>query len=197
MRKLAILFGGSALLASCETPPPPPPPPLEAAPMVDPNNPLFAPGFMAQAASGDQFEIQSSQLALQMSSNPAVRNFANLLIADHARMSQALAAAATAAGLTPPAPALLPAQQSTLDQLRTTGPNFDAAFRGVQIGTHQQALQLMQNYAASGDVPVLRNAAQQAIPIIQSHLSQAQMLSVTTAPPPPPPPSVRQPGERG
>ena len=196
MRKLAILFGGSALLASCQTPPPPPPPP-EAAPMVDLNNPLFAPGFMAQAASGDQFEIQSSQLALQMSVNPAVRNFANLLIADHARMSQALAAAATAGGLTPPAPALLPAQQSTLDQLRTTGPNFDAAFRGVQIGAHQQALQLMQNYVASGDVPALRNAAQQAIPIIQSHLAQAQMLNVTAAPPPPPPPSVRQPGERG
>jgi len=196
MRKLAILVGGSALLVSCQTPPPPPLPP-EAVPMIDPNNPLFAPAFMAQAASGDQFEIQSSQLALQMSTNPAVRNYANMLIADHVRMSQALAAAATAAGLSPPAPALLPAQQSTLDQLRTTGPNFDAAFRGVQIGAHQQALQLMQNYAAGGDVPVLRNTAQQAIPIIQSHLSQAQMLSVAAMPPPPPPPPVRQPGERG
>jgi putative membrane protein len=160
--------------------------------MVDPNNPLFAPGFMAQAASGDQFEIQSSQLALQISSNPGVRNFANMLIADHARMSQAMAAAATAAGLTPPAPALLPAHQAMLDQLRTTGPNFDAAFRGVQINAHQQALQLMQNYAAGGDVPTLRNTAQQAIPIIQSHLSQAQMLSGA-----PPPPTVPQPGERG
>src|SRR6185295_4416794 len=195
MRKLAILVGGSALLVSCQTPPPPPPPP-EAMPVIDPNNPLYAPAFMAQAASGDQFEIQSGQLALQMSANPAVRNFANMLIADHARMSQALAAAATAARLTPPAPALLPVQQSTLDQLRTTGPNFDAAFRGVQIGAHSQALQLMQNYAANGDVPALRNAATQAIPIIQSHLSQAQMLSVTTAPPPLPP-SPRQPGERG
>jgi putative membrane protein len=196
MRKLAILFGGSALVASCQTPPPPPPP-LEAAAMVDPNNPLFAPAFMAEAASGDQFEIQSSQLALQMSTSPAVRNFANMLIADHARMSQALAAAATAARLTPPAPALLPGQQSMLDQLRTTGPSFDAAFRGVQIGAHQHALQLMQNYAASGDVPVLRNTAQQAIPVIQSHLSQAQMLSVAAAPPPAPLPPARQPGERG
>jgi putative membrane protein len=165
--------------------------------MVDPNNPLFAPGFMAQAASGDQFEIQSSQLALQTSSNPAVRNFANLLIADHTRMSQALAAAATAAGLTPPAPLLLPAQQATLDQLRTTGPNFDAAFRGVQISGHQQALQLMQNYAASGDVPALRNAASQAIPIIQMHLNQAQMLNLAAVPPPPPMPPVRRSGERG
>jgi putative membrane protein len=193
MRKLAILIGGSGLLVSCQSAPPPPPPP-EAAPMVDPNNPLFAPGFMAQAASGDQFEIQSSQLALQMSSNPAVRNFANMLIADHARMSQAMAAAATASGLTPPAPALLPVNQSMLDQLRTTGANFDVAFRGTQIGAHQQALQLMQNYAAGGDVPALRNTAQQAIPIIQSHLGQAQMLAVGAASPPP---TGRQPGERG
>ena len=195
MRKLAILFGGTALVASCQTPPPPPPPP-EAAAMIDPNNPLFAPAFLAHAASADQFEIQSGQLALQMSANNAVRNYANMLIADHARMSQALAAAATAAGLTPPAPALLPGHQSQLDQLRTTGPNFDAAYRGVQIGNHQQALLLMQNYAAGGDVPVLRNAAQQAIPIIQAHLAQAQALPVG-APLPTPPTTVRQPGERG
>jgi len=156
---------------------------------------LFAPAFLAHAASADQFEIQSGQLALQMSANNAVRNYANMVIADHARMSQALAAASTAAGLTPPAPALLPGHQSQLDQLRTTGPNFDAAFRGVQIGNHQQALLLMQNYAAGGDVPVLRNAAQQAIPIIQAHLAQAQALPVGA--PPPPPTTVRQPGERG
>src|SRR5437879_5074695 len=76
MRKLAILIGGAALLGACETtpPPPPPPPPVVA---VDLNNPLMAPGFLAQAASGDQFEIQSSQLAMQASQNLAVRNFAN------------------------------------------------------------------------------------------------------------------------
>src|SRR5437016_7897084 len=111
MRKLAILIGGAALLGACETtpPPPPPPPPVVA---VDLNNPLMAPGFLAQAASGDQFEIQSSQLAMQASQNLAVRNFANLMIADHTRMSQAMAAAAQSAGLPPPTPALLPAQQT-------------------------------------------------------------------------------------
>ena len=36
----------------------------------------------------------------------------------------------------------------------------------------------MQNYAASGDVPALRTAAGQAIPSIQMHLQQAQMLQV-------------------
>lgn len=197
MRKLALaLICGTALLAGCARTAPPPPPPLPPAP-VDLNNPLLAPGFLAQAASGNEFEIESSQLALQMSQNPAVRNFANMMISDHARLGQAMAAAATSAGLTPPAPTLLPQHQALLDQLRTTGPNFDAAYRGVQIQGHQQALMLFQNYATSGDVPAIRAAAGQAIPAIQMHLSQAQMLSVAPPPPPPPPPPIRRSGERG
>lgn len=193
MRKFALLLGGALMLAGCQTTPPPPPPP----PPVDMNNLLMAPGFLAHAASGDQFEIQSSQLALSASQNAAVRNFANLLIADHTRMSQAMAAAAQSAGIQPPAPTLLPEQQAALDQLRAagTGPNFDMAFRQAQITGHQQALGMMQNYAASGDVPALKTAAQQAIPTIQMHLSQAQMLNV--APPPPPPPPRPGPGQRG
>jgi putative membrane protein len=197
MRKLAILLGGAMVLVACSTTPPPPPPaPLVA---VDINNPLFAPGFMAQAASGSQFEIQSSHLALQASQNAAVRNFANLMIADHTRLDQAMAAAATSAGLTPPAPTMLPEQQAALDQLRAagTGPNFDMAYKQAQITGHQGALTLFQNYAASGDVPALRSAASQAIPTIQMHLQQAQMLNVAPPPPPPPMPSPRRAGERG
>jgi putative membrane protein len=193
MRKLALMLGGALVLAGCQTTPPPPPPP----PPVDMNNLLMAPGFLAHAASSDQFEIQSSQLALSASQNAAVRNFANLLIADHTRMSQAMAAAAQSAGIQPPAPTLLPEQQAALTQLQAagTGPNFDMAFRQAQITGHQQALGMMQNYAASGDVPALKTAAQQAIPTIQMHLSQAQMLNV--APPPPPPPPRPGPGQRG
>jgi len=195
MRKLAILLGGALVLAACQTTPPPPPPPAP----VDLNNPLMAPGFLAQASSGDQFEIQSSQLALQASQNVAVRNFANLLIADHTRMSQAMAAAARSVGLTPPAPALLPAQQAVLDQLRAAGagPVFDLAFKNAQIAGHQQALGLMQNYATGGDVPALRTVASEAIPTIQIHLQQAQLLNVAPPPAPPPPPPPRRAGERG
>jgi putative membrane protein len=196
MRKLAILVGGALVLAGCQTTPPAPPPP----PPVDLNNLLAAPGFLAMAGSGGQFEIQSSQLALQASQNAAVRNFASLMIADHTRLSQGMAAAAQSAGIQPPAPALLPEQQAALAQLQAagTGPNFDVAYRQAQITAHQGALGLMQNYATSGDVPNLRTAAQQAIPTIQMHLQQAQMLNVAPAPPPPPPmPSGAERGERG
>lgn len=198
MKRLAILIAGTALLAACQTSAPPPPP---GAAMIDPNDPRFAPGFMAQAASGGQFEIQSSQLALQMSQNAAVRNFANMMIADHSRLNQAVAAAATSARLTPPAPVLLPSDQAMFDQLRAAGagPGFDLAYKNAQITAHQNALQLMQAFAANGDVPVLRNAAAQAVPVVQMHLNQAQALPVAAVAPPPPPPAapVGRAGERG
>ena len=177
MRKLGIVIGGAIALAACARTPPPP---------VDLNNPLLAPGFLAQA-----------------SQNAGVRNFANTMISDHTRLSQAMGAAAAAARLQPPAPTLLPAQQAMLDQLRSagTGYSFDQAYQQAQITAHQNALTLFQNYAASGDLPPLRTAAGQAVPTIQSHLAMAQALQIAPPPPPPPrlapPPPVRRSGERG
>jgi len=197
MKKFAILFGGAALLAACQTNPPAPPAPPPVA--VDPNNPLMAPGYIATAGSSDQFEIQSSQLALQMSQNAQLRNLANMLIADHTRSTQMVVGAAQSAGIAPPPPALLPQHQALLDQLRASGsgPAFDQAFKQIQIQAHTDALALHQNYAASGDVPALRTVAGQIVPVVQTHLNQLQMLNVTPLAPPPPMPAPGRSGERG
>ena len=197
MRKLAILLGGALALAACSTTPRP------AAP-VDLSNPLMAPGYLATAASSDQFEIQSGQLAQQASQNPAVQSFGGMLVTDHTQSTQMLMAAAQSARITPPPPTLLPQHQAMLDQLRAagSGPAFDMAFQQVQVQAHQQALTLHQNYAASGDVPALRATAGQIVPVVQRHLTMAQSLQVSAPPPPPmapppPPPPARHAGERG
>ena len=169
---------------------------------INTNNPLYHPMNMMMAASSDMFEIQSSQLALQASQSPAVRSFANLMIAHHQATTQNLVAAAQGAGLTPPPPTLLPMHQQMLDQLRAagTGTNFDAAYKQAQIKSHQEALTLMQNYASQGDLPPLRDFATRTSPIIQQHLAQAQTLPDMAmmqqpAPAYTPPPSRA--GERG
>ncbi len=195
MRKLAILLGGAIALAACSTRPVAPPAP------IDMNNLLLAPGFLAHAGSANNYEIQAAQLALQASASPGVRNLANVIIADHTALGQQVAAAATSAGLTPPPPTLLPAEQSMIDQLRAsgTGPSFDMAYLQQQVMAHQQAIAMMQNYAANGDVPALRTVASGAIPVMQKHLAMAQALQAAPPPPPPPPPPMAAPtpGERG
>ena len=195
MRKLGILLGGALLLAGCAARTPPPPPDL--------NNTMLAPGFLVHAASANQFELQSAQLALQSSQNAGVRNFANVLIVDHTALGQQVGAAAAAAHLPPPPMTLLPADQAMLDQLRAagTGYSFDQAFQQDQIQAHQAGIALMQGYSTGGDVPALRSVAAGAIPVMQRHLAMAQSLVITPPapppPPPPPPPPVRRSGERG
>ena len=181
MRLLLVLAASTALAACNTTTADNMASPMgAAAAAVDPNSPLFHPTYMAMSASSDQFEIQSSQLALQASQSQAVRSFANLMIAHHQATTQNLVAAAQSAGLAPPPPALLPMHQQMLDQLSAagTGANFDAAYKQSQVMSHQSALELQTNYASGGDVPALRQVAAATAPVVQQHLGAAQNLNI-------------------
>lgn len=185
MKCQAFAASAIALLAACAPTEPAVvvPAPVVVAPVTDMTNPLFYPAYMQMAASSDQFEIQSGQLALQMSQNPAVRDFANMLIQHHQQTSAQMLTAAQSAGLPPPAPAMTGRHAQMLANLRAAPPGtFDVAFRDAQIAAHQEALALHQNYASGGDVPALRAVAAQAVPVIQGHLNTAQSLQVTAAP---------------
>ena len=196
MRLLFVSAAAIALLSACATNPPAPP-----APPVDTSSPLYAPNYLGIAGSSDQFEIQSGQLAQQMSQNPAVRQIGQMLVTDHTNSTQQLLAAAQSAGIAPPPPGMRPEHAAMLQQIQSAPPGqFDVVFRDVQIQAHQQALQLHQNYAAGGDTPALRTAATNIVPVVQNHLNMLQGLQVMAAPPPPPPPVYQapaKPGERG
>ena len=184
MQRVLLVLAASTALTACSTTTADNMAPTAetAAAAVNPNSPLFHPTYMATSASSDQFEIQSSQLALQASQSQAVRSFANLMIAHHQATTQNLVAAAQGAGLTPPPPALLPMHQQMLDQLRAagTGANFDAAYKQAQITSHQSALELQTNYANGGDVPALRQVAAATAPVVQQHLATAQNLNIAS-----------------
>ena len=191
MKRIALVLAATALVGACAQNPPPP-----VVPPVDVTSPLYGPTFLQTATSANLLEIQSSQLALQMSQNPSVRSFAQMIIADHQQLGAQMAAAAQSAGVPPPPPALSPDDQARLSALQAAGPGFDMAYRDMQVAAHQQAIGLFQNYATSGDNPVLRGTASQALPALQRHLAAAQAI-VLTPPPPPPPPLPPRPGERG
>jgi putative membrane protein len=154
-----------------------------------------ATNYVETALSGDQFSMQSSQLALQMSQSPEVRSYAQRTINDHAQLSSQLNAAAQSAGIASPQVVMLPQHSTLLSQLHSVrGADFDGMYKNYQVMTQMQALDVHQRYAATGEVPGLRTIASSAVPMVQSHLSQAQSLSIV---PPPPVRTYRRSGERG
>ena len=140
--------------------------------------PTDAATFIKTAAASDLYETKSSQLALDKSKSKDVRDFAQMMITDHAKTTAGVKAAAAKANLTVSPPTLSADQQQMMDTLKPlSGTDFDTTYLSQQLPAHQQALALMQNYAANGDTLALQDAAKTAIPIVQKHLARLQELT--------------------
>jgi putative membrane protein len=164
-----LILAGPPMTSALEAQANPPIPPGQAA------TPRDAHAYLRMANSGDLYEIQSSQLALQNSQEPSVKNLAQMIIADHTRLSAELKQAAKEAGVAVAPPMLAPHHAQMLERLRAApAARFDALYRQQQVTAHREALNLHRNYAASGDVAALKVAASRAVPAIEMHLHQLQ-----------------------
>lgn len=134
--------------------------------------------FANSAAASDAFEIATSRLALENSSSAAVKKYANQMITAHTASTDKLKT--TTAGLTPaitPDPKLNAEQQTILDSLKTKkGAEFDTAYIAAQQSGHQQTLDVLRGYAATGDVPALKTFASGLVPTVAAHLNMAKGL---------------------
>jgi putative membrane protein len=136
-----------------------------------------APNFVTLAASSDMFEVQSSKIALQRSTNPDVKRFAQMMIDAHTKTTAALKGLiAGQSNLSPPT-ALSADLQSKLDALGSVSPaDFDKTYLNDQIDGHQSALNVMQRYAKDGDLEPLKQFAAHTAPTVQQHLDKAKAI---------------------
>jgi putative membrane protein len=136
--------------------------------------------YVRIASASDLFEIESSRLALERAQNAQVREFAQMLIADHTRSTEQLRAAAAQAqpAVEVPAPQLNPEQQTMMEGLRAAqGAAFDQLYMQGQVQAHQQTLAALQAYARGGDAPSLRQHAETTSGPVERHLERARELA--------------------
>jgi putative membrane protein len=136
-----------------------------------------APNFVTLAAASDMFEVQSSKIALQRSTDAAVKRFAQMMIEAHTKTTATLKGLiADQNNLSPPT--ALPANlQGKLDNLGSVSPaDFDKAYLDDQVDGHQSTLNVMQRYAKDGDQEPLKQFAADTAPTVQQHLDKAKAL---------------------
>ena len=132
--------------------------------------------YVAMAASSDTYERESSQVALQHAANPDVRNFAQMMVNDHANTSAQVMAAAKAASIGKPG-GPNPKHAAMLKELRALPhATLERGYVDQQVLAHEEALALHQGYAAQGDNPGLRAVAASAVPIIERHLAEIRRI---------------------
>lgn len=141
------------------------------------NSAMTDPDFLMTAASSDEFERQSGQIAVERGQRDDVRTLGQRLIEDHTKSTQALAAAAEAAGLPMPAPVLHPGLERKLDELTSVPPElFDHLFLQIQAETHVDARALMRTCVEVCDAEPLRQTAAKILPVIRHHLAHTLEL---------------------
>lgn len=133
--------------------------------------------YLFAAGQSDLFEITSALVALQRTQTPAVREFAQTMILQHTKTTNAALAAAKTAGVVPPPPVLdASMRQMVTTLLNVPAAQFDSTYLSQQVPSHQKALEVVTGYARSGDEAILRAAAAITVPIVADHLRMAQAL---------------------
>jgi putative membrane protein len=131
--------------------------------------------FLSAAIQIDMAEIQDGQLAQARSQNPAVQDFAKMMVADHTKAkADATALAGSMQVDVPTGPSeAANAEYQKLGQL--SGAAFDKAFLNQMIAGHRQAIAAFGVESTTGDIQVAQ-LTQNELPTLQKHLDMAQSL---------------------
>jgi putative membrane protein len=134
--------------------------------------------FVNTAAASDAFEIETSKLAATNGESAGVKKFATQMISAHEDSTAKLKAlTSTLSPAVTPYLALSADQQQKLADLKAKkGREFDAAYAAAQVAGHQQTLDTLKAYAATGDVPQLKTFASGLVPTVAAHLNMAKSL---------------------
>lgn len=132
--------------------------------------------FVQQAAIAGMAEVELGKLAQQRASHTKVKQFGQMMVADHTKAGEELKAIATSEGMAMP-PALDPMHEATRDKLaKLTGAAFDRAYIDAMVTAHQTVENLMRTESESGAAPRLKAFATKTRPTVQSHLKLALQI---------------------
>jgi putative membrane protein len=137
----------------------------------------------ASGSASNQDEIQTSQLAVQRAQNAQVREFAQMMVAEHGRFEQEMMAMLQAKGMAPVDNAFSGTLKRhlppTLQMLQSmNGAQFDLAYMTHQVGAHELTLHALDTTLIPNTRdPDMRTMLQQRVrPAVADHLARAMQL---------------------
>jgi putative membrane protein len=151
--------------------------------VASPKNDWTDAQILAFAHAANQGEIAEAKVAQHKATNPAVKKFAALMIADHTKMDADGKALATKLAITPDTSKsdvtdLMHDGQNDIKDLndKKAGKDFDEDYMGKQVDAHQKVLDKLNDASQSAKSPDLKSALNESIAKVQGHLTQAKAI---------------------
>lgn len=126
--------------------------------------------FWANAARGGMAEVELSKVAQSKATNPEVKKFADMMVADHTKANAELKAAAAKQNVILPTD-LSGAHRSLLTDLNeAAGADFDRTYVDAMVDAHETDVQLFEDQAEDDDNPDAKAFAAKTLPTLKKHL---------------------------
>jgi putative membrane protein len=135
--------------------------------------------FVKKAAQGGMAEVQLGQLATQKASSQDVKQFGQRMVDDHSKGNEQLKQLAESKGVHLPQK-LSAKDRETMDSLsKLSGKQFDKAYMADMVKDHREDIAEFHHESASGSDTQVKEFAKGALPMLDSHLKQAEKINTT------------------
>jgi len=132
--------------------------------------------FAVEAASGGMTEIALGKMAQRKAVDKRIRNFGALMVRDHEKANNKLAALAKAKNILLPFNPLA-ADQKVIDDLKgKSGKDFDKAYVNGMIQDHQNDIKVFENAVRNCQDREIKAFAHKMLPVLRNHLDAVMAL---------------------
>ncbi|WP_129715836.1 DUF4142 domain-containing protein [Pedobacter sp. SYP-B3415] len=132
--------------------------------------------FATAAATSGMAEVEFGKLALEKTTNPKIKEFANMMVNDHGKANAELEKLAMAKNITLPAALDEKHKEKQADLTKATGTDFDKKYVDAMVEGHEMTLDLMKKEANDGKDPELKAFAGKTSTTVQAHLNMIKKI---------------------
>ena len=149
-----------------------------AAPPTDPQIAMIA-------VTADTIDIDAGKLAAEKTTNPKVKDFAELMVRDHTSVNNQATQLAKKLNLTPEASATSRSLKSDGDKMMTrlkglTGAAFDKAYIDNEVSYHESVIKAVNDtLIPNAKNAELKSLLESAGPVFSSHLNHAKEIQAS------------------
>ncbi len=135
--------------------------------------------FLVDAANGGMSEVQLSRIAVEKSTNAAVKDFANLMINDHTSANDQVMALAAKKNVTLPSDVSEDNRKAADELMKKTGKNFDKEYVDLMVKDHEKAVTLFEKASTNVNDAEIVAFANNILPKLKSHLESIKTIKKT------------------
>ncbi len=132
--------------------------------------------FAVDAANGGLAEVQLGQAAQAKATDPKVKEFATLMVADHTKANDELKSLAGIKGITLPSAPSEEMQKEAADINAKAGKDFDKAYIDQMVKDHKKTVELFEDGQKNIKDAELKAFIDKTLPVLRTHLEHIQTI---------------------